>query len=142
MAKKQKEGAIVKSYLKMWPRESLDLRKGNRLVQDVWGLLMHPGVYVLYRDDQPYYVGRAKRLDNRIYAHSNSPKDKYYNFWNFFSAFVVPDESHIPEVEGILIAAFPTDNSATPRFKKLVLPSRVGRLIHARRLIAVAKDES
>lgn len=46
--------------------------------------------------------------------------------------FIVPDESHIPKVEGILIAAFPTDNSATPRFKKLVLPSRVGRLIHAR----------
>lgn len=140
--RKRKPGPIVSAYLKMWPRDALDLRVKNQLLPDVWNLLRTPGVYVLYRDEQPYYVGRAtRRLSSRIKAHANRTRDRYYNFWNFFSAYVVPDVKHIPEVEGILIAAFPTDNSATPRFKKLALPARVARMIHARRLIAIPKAE-
>jgi hypothetical protein len=37
-----------------------------------------------------------------------------YNFWTHFSAFVVEDVAHRNELEGILIAAMPTANSATP----------------------------
>jgi hypothetical protein len=126
----------------MWPREIFDLRTGSKLVPEIRSLLNAPGVYVLYRDDQPYYVGRATRaLRHRLHAHANQPKDRYYNFWNFFSAFVVSDPRHIPEVEGILIAAFPTENSATPRLTKLPLPAYVARQIHARRLVAVQKLE-
>lgn len=140
--RKPKPGLIVSAYLKMWPRDVLNLRVKHKLLPEVWDLLKTPGVYVLYRDDHPYYVGRAtRRLSSRIHAHANRTKDRYYNFWNFFSAYVVPDVKHIPEVEGILIAAFPTDNSATPRFRKLALPSRVARMIHARRLIEIPKDE-
>lgn len=131
--------SIVNAYLKMWPREVLDLRNGNQLLPEVWKPLQEPGVYVLYRDDHPYYIGRATKLSSRIHAHANRPKDKYYNFWNFFSAFVVNDVKHIPEVEGILIAAFPTENSAQPRFKKLAIPAKVARMIHSQRLITVAK---
>ena len=118
MAAKQ---SIVNAYLKMWPRELLDLRNKNQLLSEVWDQLNLPGVYVLYRDDHPYYIGRAtNKLRSRIHAHANRPKDKYYNFWNYFSAFVVNDPSHIPEVEGILIAAFPTENAAKPRFPRNV----------------------
>ena len=130
---------IVNAYLKMWPREVLDLRSGNQLLSEVWTLLHRPGVYVLYRDDRPHYIGRAsKKLSSRIHSHANRPKDKYYNFWNYFSAFVVNDPKHIPKVEGILIAAFPTENSAQPRFPKLAIPARVARLIHSQRLITVS----
>jgi hypothetical protein len=140
MRKRRRLGSIVEAYLKMWPREVFDIRADNRLVPEIQSLLDAPGVYVLYRDDHPYYVGRAtRRLRHRLHAHANRPKDKYYNFWNFFSAFMVVDQKHIPEVEGILIAAFPTENSATPRFKKLPLPARVARQIHARRLITTGK---
>ena len=134
---------IVNSYLKMWPREALDLRNSNgqRLehIEKVWEHLNHPGVYVLYRDDQPYYIGRAIDLNARIYAHAIHPKDPYYNFWNYFSAFLVPTR-HIPEVEGILIAAFPTQNAATPKFKKLSLPAKVLSLLHRRRLIIIPDE--
>ena len=111
MKNRRHPGSIVRSYLKMWPREIFDLRTGSKLVPEIRSLLNAPGVYVLYRDDQPYYVGRATRaLRHRLHAHANQPKDRYYNFWNFFSAFVVSDPRHIPEVEGILIAAFPTES--------------------------------
>jgi len=119
----------------------LDFREGRKLIEDVWGKLEHPGVYVLYRDDHPYYIGRANNLRNRIYSHANHPKDKHYNFWNHFSAFVVSSKEHLSDVEGILIAAIPTDNSALPRFKKVTFSSRVARWIHDIRMIPVTSSE-
>lgn len=137
MGTRNRTRAIIASYLKMWPREVFDLRTGNKLLPEIRSLLDTPGVYVLYRDDHPYYVGRAtRRLADRLHAHANRPADRYYNFWNFFSAFVVPDTKHIPEVEGILIAAFPTENAATPRFRRVRLPAGVARALHARRLLS------
>lgn len=130
------ERLIVTKYAKMWPREVFYVRSGNRFDRDVKQLLSQPGVYVLYRDDVPYYVGKAsRRLFNRMRSHATNPKDKYYNFWNFFSAFVVPDRAHVSEVEGILIAAMPTDNSAVPRIKKIHIPKSVSRILRAQRAI-------
>jgi hypothetical protein len=132
MAKKP----IVAAYFKMCPRTALDLREGNKLAWDVWDIFQEPGVYVLYRDDQPFYVGSSKKcVADRIYDHANQPQDTYYNFWNYFSVFLVPEARHIAEVEGILIAAFPTENASKPKFKRLTLPSRLTKLIHAQRLI-------
>jgi hypothetical protein len=107
-------------------------------LEEVRELLSDPGVYVLYRDDQPYYVGKtSKKLFKRIWAHANRPKDKYYNFWNFFSAFVVPDKNHLDEVEGILIASMPTNNSSLLRIKKIHLPPPVAQLIRSQRIIKI-----
>lgn len=127
---------IVRGYAKMWPRGVFDIKEGNRLSLDVKAVLDTPGVYVLYRDDHPYYVGKTGRpLFDRICDHANQPHDRYYNFWNFFSAFTVPQKRHRDEVEGILIAAMPTANSSNPRFARLKLPARVGRLLRTQREI-------
>lgn len=48
-------GKIVTGYAKMWPRIVFDMKAGNK---DAKELLQNPGVYVLYRDDMPYYVGK------------------------------------------------------------------------------------
>jgi len=79
---------IVKAYAKMWPRAVFDIKDKGKLLRDVLDLLDQPGVYVLYRDDQPYYVGSATRLIDRLHKHANVTKDRYYNFWNYFSAFI------------------------------------------------------
>ncbi|MBI4739065.1 GIY-YIG nuclease family protein [Candidatus Woesearchaeota archaeon] len=127
---------VVTGYAKMWPREVFDIKEGKRLLDSIRQLLSEPGVYVLYRDDLPYYVGKTtKPLFNRIWAHANKPKDKYYNFWNFFSAFVVPHTDHISEVEGLLIAAMPTSNSANPKISRIDLPREVGQILHRLRRI-------
>jgi ethanolamine utilization cobalamin adenosyltransferase len=57
---------IVTGYAKMWPRSVFDIKAANRLVPEIRRLLREPGVYILYRDDQPYYVGKASRLSSRI----------------------------------------------------------------------------
>lgn len=134
------QGTIVTGYAQMWPREVFDIRKGkNRIFQSVRDALGKPGVYVLYRDDHPYYIGKATNsLFNRIWAHANQPKERYYNFWNFFAAFAVTNKSHIDEVEGILIAAMPMAvNSANPRIARIDLPGDVAKKIRALRLAMV-----
>jgi len=72
-------------------------------------------------------------------AHANRPGDPYYNFWNFFSVFVVPESRHIREVESILIASTPTSNKATPKMMRLNLPNAIARLIR-REIIPVGSD--
>jgi len=57
----------------MWPREVFDIREGKKLLlEDVTRKLDKPGVYVLYRDDHPHYVGRTSTpLFDRIWEHAN-----------------------------------------------------------------------
>jgi len=125
----------------MWPREvfhRLAERKkrvqkgeksGPRLLFREIEPLKKPGVYVLYRDAVPYYVGQAQKLRLRLNPHACVPDSRYYNFWNFFSAFVVEDRNDRNEIEGILIASMPTANSAKPRIKKESLPAGVRRMV-------------
>ena len=75
-------------------------------------------------------MGKAsKKIFSRLRRHAVFPKDRYYNFWNYFSAFVVKDIRHLADVEGILIAAMPTYNSANPRFNRMNVPNDVADII-------------
>jgi hypothetical protein len=134
---------IVQGYAHVWPRAVFDIRRTNRMLEgEVRLALKSPGVYVLYRDDEPYYVGKTRRaLFDRLWNHANQPGDRYYNFWNFFSVFAVAGKKHRDEVEGILIAAMPTANSASPVFPRILLPARVGRLLQEQRVISIGRLE-
>jgi len=122
----------VATYARMWPRELFDCKHGKRLVVKELEILSKPGVYVLYRDDVPYYVGQATRLRSRLWSHANQPNSKYYNFWNYFSVFAVEDAALRTQLEGVLIAAMPTANGAKPRIRKAKLPQDVRKLLHRR----------
>jgi hypothetical protein len=129
-----RKNQIVEEYAHMWPREVFDClvpdennKKKQNLVKGL-ELLDRKGVYVLYRDDVPYYVGQAIRLRGRMKAHASIPGSRYHNSWNFFSAFVIPDQGRRNEIEGILIAAMPTANSAKPRLKKAKFPPAVKKM--------------
>jgi hypothetical protein len=136
MPKSQK--TLVTQYVRMWPREVFDrldaIGESQRKKLMVKGLdvLSNPGVYVLYRDDQPYYVGRAQKMRSRIWSHANRPASKHYHFWNFFSAFVVPTQGQA-ELEGILIAAMPTANGANPKLPREKMPKEVRDLLREMR---------
>ena len=113
--------SLITKYARMWPREVFyHSRAGDpkKLLAKELAFLDHPGVYVLYRDDVPYYIGKATTLRSRLKRHADFPKTRYYNFWNFFSAFIIEDKKHLSEIEGILIAAMPTVNSSERRFLK------------------------
>jgi hypothetical protein len=121
------KGTMIDGFISMWPREVCDIRPQGtkRLFIRDFPELKKPGVYVLYREDQPYYIGQAEFLRRRLHAHANQTTDRYYNFWNLFSAFTVRNKKYLAEVETILIAAMPTANSATPRMRKIPMPETV-----------------
>jgi hypothetical protein len=122
---------IVKEYARMWPREVFYLsEKGKRghLAKGLELLSQHGGVYVLYREGVPYYVGKATRLYDRLWAHACQPGARYHNFWNHFSAFVIEGRRQMNQVEGILIAAMPTANGARPALKKAPMPEELSKM--------------
>ncbi|HEX9221874.1 MAG TPA: GIY-YIG nuclease family protein [Candidatus Acidoferrales bacterium] len=132
MTKSKKRG-IITGYARGWPREIFDIKKGSKLLAKQLPFLQQPGVYILYRDEHPYYIGKADRLYRRIGSHATKPQAKYYNFWNRFSAFAVVKKEGIDEVEAILIAAIPTVNSAKPKLAKEKLPKDVANLMREMR---------
>jgi hypothetical protein len=116
----------------MWPRELFDLTIENegrkKAAARVLDTLQKTGVYVLYRNDEPYYVGQATKLRHRLWQHATDPNSRYFNFWNYFSAFVV-DKERVDEVEAILISAMPTANHARPKIERRKLPPDVVRVL-------------
>ena len=122
----------------MWPRIAFDF-EGKETVKEC---LREPGVYVLYRDDEPYYVGKTgNKLYSRLHHHATNTMTRYYHFWNYFSAFIVRNPKHRDEIEGVLIASMPTANSATPKIKKILLPKNVTKLMRKMRKKHTAFDE-
>ena len=133
------------AYGRMWPREifyrrvepqghDLVFRRPTSLLFRTIDLLTKPGVYVLYRDDMPYYVGQANRLRSRLWKHACDADSRYFNHWNFFSFFVIEGDDKKArqkraEVESILIAAMPTANGAKPLLKRKPFPKDVNRMV-------------
>lgn len=131
----EKKNIVVEEYARMWPREVFDCLISNedggrkRILGKGLDLVNEPGVYVLYRNDIPYYIGQATKLRHRLWLHAGSPGARYGNFWNYFSAFVIRDKAMRDEVEGILIAAMPTANSAKPKLKRAKFPLVVSQMV-------------
>ena len=120
-----KKSGIVGGYARGWPREIFDLKA--KIARQI-DFLSRPGVYVLYNDGEPHYIGQAVSMFDRLLAHAH-PKSRYYNFWNTFSAFQVGAprrrDKLRDELEAILIAAMPTANSAKPKLNKMRTPPEV-----------------
>ena len=141
--------SIVAQFARMYPREIFNYRvpgpNGKPVnVARTLGILLRPGVYILYRDDQPYYIGKAARLNSRLYSHARRPGSKYDLFWDYFSVFVVEDPRHRAEVEAMLIAAFPTANGARPKLENHPYPPAVRRVMKANQrgaILGVSKED-
>lgn len=115
-------------FFRMWPRALFHMEEGKPVLE---AGLDKPGVYILYRDDEPYYIGKtSKRLFRRLKTHALNPNSRRYNFWNYFSAFEIKDESHRDEIEAILISAMPTANSSKPKFERKKLDPKAACLLN------------
>ncbi len=127
---------IVHRYARMWPREVFEKAVSKTgagrmtIIAKDLEFLGGRGVYILYRDDQPYYIGQAEKLRFRLWCHATKPNDRYYHFWSFFSAFAVDEKEHRNVIEGVLIAAMPTAaNSAKPKLPPERVPKEVGNIL-------------
>ena len=134
-------------YARMWPRELFYRRlskprpiagsKKNPPVPTQWlyktmDLLAQPGVYVLYLEGVPYYVGQANMLRSALAAHARVPQSHYFRHWNYFSAFVV-DKKDLDRIEAILIAALPTANGRN-LLKKEPFPPELTEMLNEMQL--------
>lgn len=115
-------------FFRMWPRALFHMREGKEFIEKH---LSDPGVYVLYRNDQPYYIGKtSKALAKRLKTHALRPNRRYYNFWNYFSAFQINDEDDRGRIEAILISAMPTANSAQPKLRRRRLDRKAAKMLN------------
>jgi CRISPR-associated protein Csb2 len=58
------EVRIINDFISMWPREVWDVMADGKgtLYLKTFRPLRQAGIYVLYRDETPYYIGRANML--------------------------------------------------------------------------------
>jgi len=118
---------IAEKYVRMWPRRLLQIEEAEDSLRSE---LSRPGIYILYRDSTPYYVGKADNLYRRLCDHSDIDT-MYGNFWNMFCAFVVGESEFRDQLEAILIAAMPTANRAHPKhFKRIHLSKALKRIYY------------
>jgi hypothetical protein len=103
--------------------------KKKQLLADALDILNEPGIYVLYRDGIPYYIGKVTKLRRRLGQHAWYAKARYYHLWNFFSFFVVNDSERRDEIERVLIAAMPTTNSAQPKLPREKLDKNIATML-------------
>ncbi len=116
-------------FFRMWPRALFHMKNAKPILERHFGKVA--GVYVLYRDDVPYYIGKTgTTLLRRLRNHALKPNARRYNFWNYFSAFAIDHASHRDEVEAILISAMPTANSATPKITRVRLKPDAAKLLN------------
>jgi hypothetical protein len=70
----------------------------NRSLAKTLDILTKSGVYILYQDGVPYYIGKADRMRSRLWQHAWNPRSRHYNLWNFFSFFVIEDPDQRDEI--------------------------------------------
>ena len=128
-------------YARMWPREVFYRRlpkpkaiagsKKNVTTQWLYktmDLLAQPGVYILYLDGVPYYVGQTEMLRSSLAALARVPQSHYFRHWNYFSAFAA-DKKDLDSIEALLIAALPTA-SGRKLLKKEPYPAELTEMLN------------
>src|ERR1700722_2365049 len=91
-----KRNPLVCQHLENIAREVLEQR------QDIIRQYVRhrQGVYALYRRGEIYYVGLASNLRSRLAHHM---KDRHQDSWDRFSVYVTIGDSHIREMESLII---------------------------------------
>jgi len=134
-----KQTNLISNFIRMWPRAIFNTPEkieGHRGKQPSIAMtieeLKRPGVYILYRDDVPFYVGKTEgKLFDRLWQHANSVGGLRTYSWNYFSAFIIEKPGYIDEVEAILISAMPSiiSNSSKPKLIKVKMGPSTRKLM-------------
>jgi hypothetical protein len=87
---------LIRAYAEKLPGSVLEV-----FWKEFHGLLRgHSGIYVLYKDSVPHYVGKAGNLSWRIRHHQ---RDRLKEKWDTFSLYVVRGERYVKDVESLLL---------------------------------------
>ncbi len=136
------KNGMAQQFFRMWPRALFHNKDGKAFIDEH---LNSAGVYILYRNDRPYYIGQTGGpLNKRLENHALKPNARLYNFWNYFSAFQISNPASRNEIEAILISAMPTANSSHPKFLKKKLDRKISKLLNdiQARMLTGTSDQS
>jgi hypothetical protein len=94
--RRKSRSKLVESYAEKLPGTVLDVfwKQFKKLIHH------KSGIYVLYKNDVPHYVGKASNLSYRVRAHQN---DRLRGKREAFSFYVVRRASHIKHLESLLL---------------------------------------
>ena len=101
MAEKQKHRRrsrrkLIRAYAEHLPGTVLEV-----FWKEFHGLIRgYSGIYVLYKDNIPHYVGKAGKLSWRIREHQ---RDRLKGKWDAFSLYVVRGDRYVKDVESLLL---------------------------------------
>lgn len=112
---KSMKGILVKGYIPPISRSFLEFETFRKEMKDI--LESNIGVYVLYKNNDLYYVGITGRdLFWRLNRHT---KDKHKNKWNKFSVFIIGRGKYLKDIESMIhrISETPA-NIAKGKFKE------------------------
>lgn len=107
-------GTLVKDKREHIPIEKL-------VESDFWSKMARSqtngcGVYILFNQDDVYYIGLTKKsLRSRIKNHTN---DKHKGKWTHFSYYQICEAKYAKDLESILIRVFkkPSGNKVSGHF--------------------------
>jgi predicted GIY-YIG superfamily endonuclease len=110
--KKSSRGLLVRAYAERISATLLE--QHGDTVKLVVG--KKRGVYVLSKDDKPYYIGLAKKLPARLSHHL---KDRHAGKWDHFNFYAIRSQKYVKDLESILIrVARPKGNRQLGGFGK------------------------
>jgi hypothetical protein len=88
---------LIRAYAEELPGTVLEVFRKE--LKDLLGK-KKAGIYVLYREGKPYYVGKAGNLPSRIKDHT---KDRLNKKWDAFSFYVVGRPGYSKHLESLLL---------------------------------------
>ncbi len=94
---KKKASRLIRAYAEELPGTVLEV-----FWKEFKGLLKEKkaGIYVLYKDGTPYYVGKASNLPGRLKDHT---RDRLKKKWDAFSFYAVGRAGYSKHLESLLL---------------------------------------
>lgn len=96
--KKGNRGNLIKGMTNKFPAHIFDNEHFEAALEKV--LKKYSGIYVLYNNDKPYYVGLATDLDRRMRHHL---RDKHKGRWTTFKIFRIAKIKYLKDLETLIL---------------------------------------
>jgi hypothetical protein len=126
-------GRLVRAYAEKLPGSVLSVfwKEFRSLVHG------HGGIYVLYKENVPHYVGRAASLSWRIRHHQ---RDRLKGKWDAFSFYSVKKKGHVKHLESLLLRIVEQEGARVSGRLPGAENLRVKLMVELKRTAAALKD--
>jgi hypothetical protein len=100
--RKTTKGALIKGMTRHLPSEILASPIFRSKLQEL--MRGYAGIYALYRDDKPYYIGLTTNLFGRVNGHL---RDRHKGQWDHFVIFRIKKVNYLKDIETLITHLMP-----------------------------------